>query len=647
MAENEKVYLYVTTPLDGSLRKFSLLNVEGTEYISGLFHFTLTLTSSDSTVDFKKVLGKNVTVVIEFYNEKKRYINGVVTKITQAGNEVIHTTYFIEIKPWLWELTLTSDSRIYQEKTTLEIIKSIFQEMGFTDFKDKTTQSYKPRVYCVQYQESAFNFVSRLMEEEGIFYFFEHSESAHTLILADDKDAHVSCAGLSEAKMQTSSFVNDEVIVSAFLEQQLTSNQYAVEDYNFEMPSTDLLSSAKAENGNIYRIYEYPARYLETSDGEQISKKRLDSCIWNKKTLNGESLCRAFIAGYKFKVTLHQRADINTEYVINCLSISADQKQYSNEYKAFPSDVQFRALPLTRKPRIHGTQTALVVGKNGEELWTDKYGRIKVQFYWDQKGKKDENSSCWIRVAQTWAGKSWGVLFTPRIGMEVVVSFLEGDPDRPLITGCVYNAAQALPYALPTNQNKSTILSRSTKNGSAGNEIRYEDTKGSEEFFMHAQKDMNIIVENERTATIKESNETLLVQKGDRTVKVEKGKEIHEVQDTRSVMVTGNETHTDKADFTHKVTGNYTLNVDGNLAITVKGSISIKSDMDISEKAGTSISTEAGTSISNKAGTTFDNKASVSMTNDGGVNLTDKASAIVKIDAGAMLEAKGGIIKLN
>ena len=647
MPENEIVYLYVTTPLDGGTRKFSLSYIEGSEYISDLFKYTLALTAQDSAVDFTKMLGQKVTVIIEFYNENKRYINGVVTKITQAGNENIHTTYFVEIKPWLWELTLTADSRIYQEKSTLEIIKSIFQEMGFTDFKDSTTQTYNARTYCVQYHESAFDFVNRLMEEDGIFYFFEHTDSAHTLILADDKDAHVSCPGLTEAKMQTSSFVNDEVIVSSFFEQQLTSNQYAVEDYNFEMPATDLLASAKVDNGNTYKVYEYPARYSESSDGEQISKKRLDSCMWNKKILKGESRCRAFIAGYKFKVTQHQRDDVNAEYVLNSLTISADQKKYTNEYEAFPADVQYRATRITPKPRIHGTQTALVVGKSGEELWTDKYGRIKVQFYWDQLGKKDENSSCWIRVAQTWAGKSWGALFTPRIGMEVVVSFLEGDPDQPLITGCVYNAAQTLPYTLPTDQNKSTILSRSTKSGSAGNEMRFDDTKDSEEFFMHAQKDMNIIVENERTSTIKESNETLLVQKGDRTVKVEKGKEIHEVQDTRSVTVTGNETHTDKADFTHKVTGNYTLNVDGNLTITVKGSISIKSDMDISEKAGTTFSTEAGTSISNKAGTTFDNKASVAMTNDGGINLTDKASAMVKIDAGAMLEAKGGIIKLN
>ncbi len=639
MAENPKVYLYVTTPLDGAVRKFSLINIDGFEDISGLFEYNLIVAATDNEIDFDKLLGKKITVTIEFYNEDKRKINGVVTKIIQSGNDINNTTYYLQIRPWLWELTLVKDNKIFQNKSVVDIITAIFNDAGYSDFSFKTTGSYSERIYCVQYNETSFNFVSRLMEEEGIFYFFEHDDDKHTLILGDDTEVYKSCPGLKEATMKDTSLWNDERVITFLFEKQITTNQFAAEDYNFETPKVDLFTTTSAGSGNSYKVYEYPGIYAEASEGEAIIKKRLEENELPATVIKGESYCRAFVAGYKFELTGHDRSDINKEYVLKKILINADQEKYINTFHAFPSDVQYRPPRISRRPKIYGTQTALVVGKSGEEIWTDEYGRIKVQFYWDRDGQKNENSSCWIRVAQFWASKSWGAMFIPRIGNEVVISFLEGNPDKPLVTGSVYNADQTIPYSQPSEKNKSTILSRSTKDGSAGNEIRYDDTKGSEEFFMHAQKDMNVVVENERTTTINDSNETLTVKKGDRTIKVETGKEVHEVKGTREVTVTGDETHTDKANFTHEVKGNYSLSVDGNLSIKVKGSISIKSDMDISEKAGTSISNEAGTSFSNKAGTTMDNKASISMTNDGGATLTDKASA--------MVELKGGIVKIN
>lgn len=643
---DEKVYLYVKTPLDGGERKFTLINIDGHEEISGLFSYTLALSSDDCSISFSGILGKKVTVTIESYNQSKRYINGVVTRFIQGGNDFKHTTYYMEIKPWLWELTLTSDSRIFQNKSVPDIIKLIFQENGYTDFSDKLTGSYAERIYCVQYQETAFDFISRLMEDEGIFYFFEHTESMHTLVLADDNDTFADCPGNANVKMKLSSAVHDDKVEDISYEEQLTTNQYAVEDFNFETPETDLQVTTSSGDKK-YRRYEYPAGYIQKDKGDPISKRRLESFEQPKKIVTGNSFCRSFLAGYKFTLSDHERSDLNTSFVLKALSLNCNQRSYKNAFEAFPADSPFKSSMKTKKPRIYGSQTALVVGKSGEEIWTDKYGRIKVQFHWDQLGKNDENSSCWIRVAQTWAGKSWGAWFIPRIGMEVVVNFLEGDPDQPMVTGCVYNATQTLPYALPANQNISTILSRSTKQGSAGNEIKFDDTKDSELFYMHAQKDMKIEVENERTTTIKESNETLTVQKGDRTIKVEKGKELHEVKDTRTVKVEGDETHNNEKKFTHNVKGDYTLNVDGNLTITVKGSISVKSDKDISMKAGTSFAAESGTDFKTTAGTSMDNKASVSMTNDGGAQITCKASAMAKIDGGGMLEAKGGIIKLN
>lgn len=639
MAENEKTYLYINSPLDSGERKFSLIHITGNENISGLFFYKLTLCSDDNSIDLEKLLGERITVIIELYNGKERYINGIISRIIQAGNETRHTTYYAEIRPWFWKLSLTTDNKIFQNKSVPEIIKEVFDTGSYADFEDKTTGQYTEREYCVQYMETTFNFISRLMEEEGIYYYFEHTNDKHNMIIADDMDNHKTCDGIDKAHMKITSAKNDETIVSCTLEKKLTTNTVAVNDYNFETPSTKLLSEVDSNKSSNYRVYDYPSKFTEEANGETIAKIRLEQYTLPSDVLKGISFCRGFMSGYKFNLTGHDRSDINKEYVINSLSISADQNSYTNNFTAFSSNVQYRPEIKSKKPKIFGSQTALVVGKSGEEIWTDEYGRIKVQFHWDLDGKKDENSSCWIRVAQIWAGKNWGTLFTPRIGAEVIISFIEGDPDRPIVTGTVYNGSQKVPYSLPSKKNISTFKTRSTKSGEAGNELRFDDTIDSEEIYLHAQKDINELIENERTCTIKESNDTLTINKGDRTIKVEKGKEVHEVKDTREVTVTGNETHIDKADFTHNVKGNYNLNIDGNFTIKVKGSISVKSDMDISSKAGTS--------ISNEAGTTFDNKASISMTNDGGAQLTDKASAMVKIDGGGLVEAKGGIIKLN
>jgi type VI secretion system secreted protein VgrG len=339
---------------------------------------------------------------------------------------------------------------------------------------------------------------------------------------------------------------------------------------------------------------------------------------------------------------------MNAEYVLTAVSHNADQNQlYTNSFEAIPSSVVFRPPRVTPRSLIHGSQTATVVGKAGEEIWTDQYGRIVVQFHWDQLGQKDEKSSCWIRVAQGWAGKQWGAMFIPRIGQEVIVSFLEGNPDRPIVTGCVYNAEQTVPYTLPDEQTKSTVKSNSSKGGNGFNELRFEDKAGSEEVFFQAQKDMNvkvlndqtITITNNRTVTVQQKDETLTVSQGNRTISVSTGNETHTVQGTRSVTVTGNVTHTDKADFSRTVSGNYTLKVSGNLTIDVTGSITLKAGTSFSNQAGTSFSNQAGTSLENKAGTTMNNEAQISLTNKGGASQT--------VDGGGMLTLKGGLVKIN
>lgn len=573
-ADSKKTWLYVITPLDENPGKFFLHEIEGIEQISGLFHYKLILKTDDNTIDFSQILGEEITVVIEQYNGTKRYINGVVFRFIQAGYDGKITTYYAEIRPWLWHLTLTSNSRIFQNQTVPEIIADVFADLGFTDFDDRTSSTYNQRVYCTQYQETAFAFISRLMEDEGIFYFFEHTQDTHTLVIADDADAHQACPGLETARLRQvlqDQQATDELIDRCSFEQQLIPNKYGVEDYNFETPDTDLLTGVDGKLEGNLRIYEYPGGFTSTDSGETIANKRIESFELPQKLMKGQGFCRGFIAGYKFDLQNHEREDMNRSYVLRSLSVWANQDRYTNTFQTFPAGTPFRPLQVTPKPRIFGTQTALVVGKSGEEIWTDQYGRVKVQFHWDQEGKKDENSSCWVRVAQVWAGKNWGTLFIPRIGTEVIISFLDGDPDKPVIIGTVYNATQTVPYSLPENKNKSTIKTMSTKQGSAGNEIRFDDTKDSEELYIHAQKDMVTEVENDQTVTVtknrsvtvKEENDSLTVKKGERTVKISKG----------------NETHTNAADYTQKVKGNFVLEVQGNITLKATGEVTIKGAM--------------------------------------------------------------------
>ena len=642
----DNLKLQVSTPLGPN--KLLLRALRGEEYISGLFQFNLEMVSEDSALDFQAIIGKPVTVTISLADNSKHYFNGIVGRFIQEETNARLTRYHAEIHPWLWLLTKTADCRIFQNQTVPDIIKSVFSDLGFNDFRDSLKGTYDKREYCVQYNETAFNFVSRLMEDEGIFYFFEHQDGVHTLVLGDDADVHQSCPGLEQNpvrfKQSLVDHTQDLAITRCLVEEQVVSDKCALDDFNFETPSTDLIVE---EGDGKLRVYEYPGGFLSKSTGEGRAKIRLDAAEQPKKLIKGEGFVRAFTAGHKFTLKDHYRGDVNQDYVLSSVVHAVTQQTYTNSFEAFPATVVFRPSRITPHPVISGTQTAKVVGKSGEEIWTDKYGRIKVQFHWDQKGKNDENSSCWVRVDFGWAGKNWGGIFLPRIGQEVVVSYLEGNPDCPLVTGAVYNAEQTVPYTLPAEQTKSTVKTNTSKDGNGYNEIRFEDKKDSEELYFHAQKDQNIVVEHDRTkkvlnnetntikkdrsTTIEEGNDTYVVSKGNRTFQVNTGNETYEVKGTRDVTVTGDETHTDKANFTQKVTGNYELKVTGNLTIDVTGSVTIKS--------GQSMTHEAQMSMTNKAG--------MSLTNEAQIGITNKGQATNTVESGGITSVKGAMVKIN
>ena len=678
----------VTSPLGADV--LVARDFHGEERISGLFHFSVSMVSEDAALAFDDVVGQGLTLALELADGSSRYFHGIVTRFAQAGGFGRTTVYHAELRPWLWMLTLTADCRIWQAQTVPQILEALFGELGFTDYRNALTGTYTARDYCVQYRETAFAFVSRLMEEEGIFYFFEHAEGKHTLVLADDASAHAACPGLAPPRYpQTATTAEyDDVVTRCTLERAVTTGKFALDDYSFETPSTDLAVAVEGSGGTL-RVYDYPGGFTQTSDGERLAKLRIEACEVPGKTLRGDSFCRAFTAGFKFTLEGHGRDDANADYVLRSVSHSGSQESYSNSFEAFPADTPFRPARVTPRPSIPGAQTAVVVGKSGEEIWTDSYGRVKVQFHWDQKGTSDENSSCWIRVAQGWAGKGWGAFFLPRIGQEVIVSFLEGDPDRPIVSGCVYNATMTVPYTLPADQTKSTLKGKSSKAGEESNELRFEDKKDSEEVYLRAAKDLVVSVKNSRTTTIEEADDTLTVTKGkrtvtvsegDQTVTVSKGKrtvtvtegdEAHTVTaGKRDVKVGGDETHKNDAKFTHETGGNYTLKVTGDLVIEATGNITIKAGQALTLKSGTDLKMEAGTALKAKAGTelgaeagtslkakagldlgleglSVKAKASTSEPVEAGTTFEVKGSAMGTVDGGGMLTAKGGLVKIN
>src|ERR1051326_8366700 len=503
----------VQTPLGDNV--LLLQRLAGIEAISRLFTFHLDLLSENPAISFNDVVGRHAAVTIRLASGNRRYINGSVNRFVQSGRDDRFTHYQAELVPWMWYLTRSANCRIFQQMTVLEIIKVIF---GFIhlDFKDKTAGSYETRDYVVQYRETDFNFVSRLMEEYGIYYYFEHELNKHTLVLADAPSAHQSCPHQERAIFDSTGHILEEERVTAFrIGQEFKTGTYSLNDYNFETPLTDLdVSEPTVLQSSVFELYDYPGIYLNKSAGEKVAKIRMQEQEASYIIGHGGGACGAFTPGYLFDLEDHYRSDLNKSYVLtevrhdaNCggayyTGQSEEDETNSNRFEVIPYPVPYRPERITPRPFVQGPQTAVVVGPPGEEIYTDQYGRVKVQFFWDREGKHNENSSCWIRVSYPWAGKGWGGLHVPRIGQEVIVDFLEGDPDRPIITGRVYNAVETPPFGLPAGAVISGYKTNSTKGGGGYNEISMDDTKGNELINVHGQYDRQKRIEHDERVSI-------------------------------------------------------------------------------------------------------------------------------------------------
>ncbi|MGD8277599.1 MAG: type VI secretion system tip protein TssI/VgrG [Gemmatimonadota bacterium] len=623
-----------------------LTGFRGNEAVSRPFGFQLDMMSENTAIDPNAVLRESACVTVKLKDGSERKIHGIVNRFVQLGISGDLAFYRADIVPWLWFLSLSRDCRIFQEMSVLEIIEKVFKDLGFTDFKKKCTRSYPKREYCVQYRETHLDFVSRLMEDEGIFYFFEHSDSKHTLVLADGNNAFAPYPGNPVARFGLHQHGRDDMLTRVEREDSVYVGKVTLRDYDPLQPSLTLKNSMSGDGEE--EVYDYqPVIYTQMSEGDRYARLQLEAEESLRAVIRGEGLCKYFQSGCTFSLEDHYRADMNREYALLSVEHSASAGDFRSwdggafdyriRFSAIPSDVVYRPQRRTPRPFVRGSQTAVVVGKSGEEIWTDKHGRVKIQFHWDHEGKKNENSSCWVRVSSAWAGKAWGAVHIPRIGQEVVVDFLEGDPDRPLVTGRVYNAEQTPPYSLPANQTQSGIKSRSSKGGGTDNfnEIRMEDKKGSELLYIHAEKDKQVMVENDRTEEVGH-DETITIG-NDRTEEVGNNEAV-EIKGKRNVKV--------GKDHTEDVKGKETLTVTGARKRQVKNSETVKISSSRASKIGTSDTLKVGTNLTIKAGVSITLKVGGNSIKIDNMGITIKGT-MIKLQANAIAEMKGAMVKVQ
>lgn len=490
-----------------------LVEMHGHEAMSELFSYELTFTSENLSLQPDEIVGKPISFSLRRADGSDRPFHGWVSRITGGDEAEDYRIYRLEVVPWLWLLTQSSDCRIFQRKPIDKILEEVFGSLGFQDFEFQLQLEHPEHEYCVQYRETDFDFATRLMAQEGIFYYFRHDADRHVMVIADHAGAYfdLSAPDVDYPLDRGTQDINDQ-IKSWEHGYHCHSGRWSHTDYDFENPSTSLMNSTRSVVKlpgieNLER-YDYPGYYVNKNFGQSLADLRIAAHEAGHDLVHGTSTCRAFAVGGRFKVRMHRcRNEEGRQYVITAIEHHARSANpyesgdsfsfdYHNRFRCIPQTVPCRPDRKVVQPIVHGVQTAIVVGPPGEEIYTDKYGRVKVQFHWDRQGKKNDDSSCWVRVSQSHAGKGFGAIDTPRVGEEVIVSFLEGDPNRPIITGRVYHAQNMPPYPLPSKKVVSGIKSKTYK-GDGYNELIMDDTAGDELIRIHAQHDMDTTVRND------------------------------------------------------------------------------------------------------------------------------------------------------
>ncbi|WP_218588612.1 type VI secretion system Vgr family protein [Marivita hallyeonensis] len=570
--------------LEGDCTEKKLLPIVArvTERISTIPTIEVDFFCENGKLALEEIVGKTMHLVAESDDKsKKRWFRGTCVSAEFVERFTVGGHYKAVVRPWLWFLTRRTDLRIFQEMNVVDIIQAVLGEHNFSGhLKLKLGKSYDNRTYCVQYRETDFDFISRLMEEEGIYYHFEHDPETEEMVLSDGLQDALSVPEPSSlmynpTRMRSTIEITDPLVFDWMGSEQVRSGKVSLEDYDFENSTSSMKALSTVAAGTYSKAadvrYDYPGRYRSSSLGEHYAKVRMEAEAIQHHIVNGTSDAVHLAVGRTFSVTkLERTKDPANVLLVACkhdfvqLEAIADgyfekagevletagigdmHEPHRVRFEAVDKTKQYRAPIVTSWPNVGGIHTAVVTGPPGEEIYTDKYGRIKVQFHWDQDGNKDDNTTCWVRTMMPWTGKNWGAIAVPRIGQEVVIDFEEGDPDRPLCVGMLYNDRTMPPYKLPDNKTQSGVKTNSSPGGGGFNELMFEDKAGDELVRFQSEKnyeeivknnatveigvqkkdpgDLTLTVENDYTKTINSGDETTIVQSGDKTVDVQSGK---------------------------------------------------------------------------------------------------------------------------
>jgi len=653
----------VLFPFSIALDGLDVLSFTGTEGISQLWKFNLHLVSEEHRLNFDEVVNFTTSLTFECGGGDQRHFHGIVSRFAQGDASPHHAEYYAELAPKVWLLTLRQNTRIFQQMNIKDIITQVMTDAGLrsgTDFDFDFKGPHKFREYCVQYRESDFNFISRLLEEEGSFYFFKHDETDSVFFMADNVGAHPDCAPDNEVMCHERTGeldVGEQYVFESRFEQRVRPGKVTLNDFNPGSPAMPLVASSSGDWDGSMEIYDHPGEYAFRDVGQVLAKLRLQEIDAGRRVVTGKSNSYSFVSGHKLTLKadespqshtlLNCRGELNNRmFLVTRVVHRGEQRailardvpseagaKYTNTFECIPYIIPFRPPRVTRKPVIRGSQTAMVVGPEGEEIYTDEYGRVKVQFHWDREGEHNQESSCWIRFSQPSTGNKYGGISIPRVGQEVIVDFLEGDPDKPIITGRVYNVDNMPPYKLPDEKTKSTTRSNSSPGGDGFNEIRFEDAKGDEQLFMHAEKDMDVRVKNDTREWI--GNDRSLFVKRDKREKIDQDEHVIVKRDSTSEI---------GRDHSLKIKGKNAIKVTGSHSVSVQGNVAEEFKMNHSEQVtmnyylkGMQVVIEGMTGLTIKVGGSYITigPAGVFITggivgiNSGGASLSGSAGSLV------------------
>ncbi|GKV92933.1 type VI secretion system tip protein VgrG [Pectobacterium aroidearum] len=578
---------------------FAVVDFRLDEGLNRPFSLSLSLASAQPDVDFGAVLDQPCELMIWYEGELKRRVSGIVSGFTQGDTGFRRTRYQIEVRPALWRLGLRTNARIFQAQKPEAIISMLLEEAGITDYAFALRNEHAVREYCVQYRESDLAFITRLAAEEGMYFFHEYEEGKHRVVFADDAGALTKGPELF-FNLATQGLSEGEYVRRFHYAERVSTAEVELKDYSFKTPAYGL--SHKKMSGELehqresYQHYDYPGRYKQDPSGKAFSGYRLDALRSGAVTSEGESNCAGLMPGSTFTLTEHPNTTLNAVWQTVSVTHVGQQPQaleeesggepttMSNSFVVVKGTTTWRAA-MPYKPMVDGPQIATVVGPTGEEIYCDPYGRVKLQFPWDRYGASNDQSSCWVRVSQGWAGGQYGMIAIPRIGHEVIVSFLEGDPDQPIITGRTFHATNPSPYPLPANKTRTTLRSKTHK-GKGFNELSFEDATDNEEIFLHAQKNMAVRVLNSKDERV-DYNRTTSIGHDEELV----------VASDRKITVEGNQDH--------KTTGNHLSLTEGDSGIQVKGDLTQKINGVFSVDSNGDLTLQSGSKLTLRVGSSF------------------------------------------